>query len=279
MQSAAKRIREKEERMNESQELMAGGDEEKLEATKATKGQENETFSGPLYGDWKYTGAKDKIENAWDPTKPPKTLARNIDLIDEKQKLKQLDDAVKICSKKLVESKANKPWMYTGPKDTIENMVHVDHVREWVPNKYVPEKEKSDVDEDEFGLDQGEDQGGKTKENKNKSEKKHPSVPKFKVKEKERMYEKEYEEIKKYPWKFKYEDYVDEDSNEDDDDDNDSDVSGLPGMGNKKSKPKPKAKGDDKAKPAAKKKKKGGESSSDEITPDESVGSDQDFGF
>jgi hypothetical protein len=215
MQSAADKLRKKVEKMNDSfvPSPEIAGEENDFEEENQKKTIDDSAF-GPLHGHWKYTGPKDTVENPWRATDPEKTLARNVDLVDDKQKLKQLDEAIKICSKKLVMSKASRPWMYTGPKDTIENMVHVDHVDEWVPFKYNPKNLDSD---EEF------ETADAPKVEADKPARNHPSVPKFNVKEKTRMYEKEYSEIKKYPWKFKFEDYMEED--------NDDDSMDYPGLG------------------------------------------------
>lgn len=245
MQSAAEKLRKKVEKMNDSFEPSPAVDEE-AETKEFKKTNLEESEFGPLHGHWKYTGHKDTVENPWRAQDPEKALPRNVDLVDDKQKLKQLDEAIKICSKKLVDSKANRPWMYTGPKDTIENMVHVDHVREWVPSKYNPDKENSD---EEYG----EVEAVKTDEK--KGVRNHPSVPKFNVKDKTRMYEKEYSEIKKYPWKFKFEDYMEEDDDESD----------FPGLGG----------GRDRAPRGGKKKNR----TPSEVTPDDTVSIGDDFGF
>jgi hypothetical protein len=159
-----------------------------------------------LFGHWKYTGPKDTIENAWIPADPDKKLSRNIDLVDDRKKLKQLEDAIKICSKKLVDSNPSKPWVYTGPKDTIEDMYHVDHLREWFKKKYEPQNK--DSDEENYAEDEQDEEKKLAAEEKRAAKRKHPTVPKFDVKEKSEMYEKEYSQIKKYPWKIKYEDYM-----------------------------------------------------------------------
>jgi hypothetical protein len=209
MQTAANRLRSKLEKMNESEVLGGGNEDENAETKK--EGNLDESEFGPLHGHWKYTGPKDTIENPWREQDPEKQLPRNVDLVDDKQKLRQLDEAIKICCKKLVDSRANKPWMYTGPKDTIEDMFHVDHVREWVKPKYNPVQENSDEE-----YEQGTGSPNQEAEEK-KAARNHPSVPKFNVKEKSRMYEKEYSEIKKYPWKFKYDEFMSEDEESDDD--------------------------------------------------------------
>jgi hypothetical protein len=139
--------------------------------------------------------------------------------------------------------------MYTGPKDTIENMVHVDHVREWVPPKYNPNKENSD---DEYAEGEGPVATDDKKDARN-----HPSVPKFNVKEKTRMYEKDYSEIKKYPWKIKYEDYMEDDQSDDDD---------YVQLGGGR-------------RPAGGRNKKKKNRTPSEVTPDETISVGEDFGF
>lgn len=171
-----------------------------------------------MFGHWKYTGPKDTIENAWAPPDPEKKLLRNVDQVDDHQKLKQLEDAIKICSKKLVDSNPNKPWMYTGPKDTIENMHHVDHLREWYKTKYEPQiKDSDEEDYPEDELDEEKKLAAEKKREANDNKKIHPAVPKFNVKEKSELYEKEYLQIKKYPWKIKYEDYMESSQEESED--------------------------------------------------------------
>lgn len=251
MKTAADKLRKKVEKMNDSFEpspMLDENAETQQPEKRNAKEEEEEPELSTLHGHWKYTGPKDTIENPWRPKDPEKTLPRNVDLVDDKQKLKQLDEAIKICTKKLVESKANKPWMYTGPKDTIENMFHVDYVREWVPPKYNPNEENSD---DEYG------DGEPVVDEKKKAARNHPSVPKFNVKEKSRMYEKEYSEIKKYPWKIKYEDYLDDEESGDDE------YPQLGGGGRKRE---------------ARGRKKKNQTPS-EVTPDETISVGEDFGF
>lgn len=259
-----------------------------------TKRTRNLTESTGLFGHWKYTGPKDTIENAWAPSDPEKKLSRNIDLVDDRKKLKQLDDAIKICTKKLVDSNPSRPWMYTGPKDTVENMAHVDHVREWVPKKYSPVKEESD-DED-FEVDEQDQEKKLLAEKKREEKRKHPSVPKFNVKEKSEMYEKDYSQIRKYPWKIKYEDFMDESeqSSEDSSLDKRKPAAGKKKKaGDAKKKPKggsdgsepeddgsdfefgKKAKAKDKKGSKAQKKK----SPSSDVTPDDTIEADDDLGF
>lgn len=267
MQNAAEKLRKKLEDMNDSLEDQVI--DENLE-TKKTK----ELELAQTYPHWKYTGAKDTIENAWKQKDSEKALPRNIDLIDDRQKLKQLDDAIKICTKNLVESRANLPWMYTGPKDTVENMVQVDHVRDWVPKKYIPNDESSG-DEGELSLREVDDQKKELqaeKEAKKLTKQMHPSVPRFNVKEKTRMYEKEYSDIKKYPWKIKYEEFMeDNDQAEDDDDEDNQSMGGFSDDSDKKKTKKPPIK-------SKEKQKKKNRTPSD-MTPDETISEGGDFGF
>ena len=295
MQTVADRIRKKLDGMGDSFDIM--NQEVPEDALKTTEEEEakktrNLTESTGLFGHWKYTGPKDTIENAWKPSDPEKKLSRNIDLVDDRKKLKQLDEAIKICSKKLVDSNPSKPWMYTGPKDTVENMVHVDHVREWVPKKYSPVKQESD--DEEFEVDEQDQEKKLLAEKKRDEKRKHPKVPKFNVKEKSEMYEKDYSQIKKYPWKIKYEDFMTESEQESEDEsldkrkpapagtkktggvkkakagsggsDADEDGSGF-GFGKKtKAKDKKTQKGKKKA-------------PSSDVTPDDTIEADDDLGF
>ncbi len=269
MQSAADKLRKKIERMNESFEPEANEDP----TGEVKKNEKVETQTHPH---WKYTGFKDTIENAWKPKDPEKVLPRNVDLIDDKQKLKQLDEAIKICTKNLVESRANQPWMYTGPKDTIENMVHVNHVRDWVPKKYVPRNESEESEMSHEGRDDHKKEEQAEKEARKIAKQKHPSVPKFNVKDKTRMYEKEYSDIKKYPWKIKYEDYMEDSQDKESEEDasqrgfSDDEDSEEVKKKKKKAPAKKPEKGD------AKKKKNRSDS---EVTPDETISAGEDFGF
>lgn len=299
MQTVADRIRKKLDGMGDSFDLMnqeaAGEDALQTGDQETNRKTQHLTESTGLFGHWKYTGPKDTIENPWMPTDPEKKLSRNIDLVDDRKKLKQLDEAIKICSKKLVDSNPNKPWMYTGPKDTVENMVHVDHVREWVPKKYSPAKEESD--DDDFEPDEQDQEKKLLAEKKREEKRKHPSVPKFNVKEKSEMYEKDYSQIKKYPWKIKYEDYMDESAQESDDSSlhKKRQIGGgkkKQGVDKKKKKQKNSDDSDDNAsddefnlgdKPKAKDKKraknKKKKAPSSDVTPDDTIEAEDDLGF
>lgn len=300
MQTVADRIRKKLDGMGDSFDMInpdGAQDPFKTEEEGENQKTRNLTESTGLFGHWKYTGPKDTIENPWMPTDPEKKLSRNIDLVDDRKKLKQLDEAIKICTKKLVDSNPSRPWMYTGPKDTVENMVHVDHVREWVPNKYSPKKEESD-DED-FEEDEQDQEKKLLAERKREEKRKHPTVPKFNVKEKSEMYEKDYSQIKKYPWKIKYEDFMDESeqeskdssldqkrkqnpgkkqkvdtkkkdkkSNESDEDDDGDEFGGGFNLGKK-------SKANDKKGAKGQKKK----APSSDVTPDDTIEDDGDLGF
>lgn len=247
MQTVANRLRAKIEKLNDSFEPSPVVDENAETQLPSKNADENQDSA--LHGHWKYTGFKDTIENAWRPRDPEKQFPRNVDLVDDKQKLKQLDEAIKICSKKLVESKANKPWMHVGPKDTIENMYHVDYVREWVKPKYSPQVENSDEEYGELEAPKSTEGDG------DKPARNHPSVPKFNVKDKTRMYEKDYSEIRKYPWNFKYDEFLE-------DDESDEDLRGLGAMNNGGRRNKPKK-----------------NRTPSEVTPDETISVGEDFGF
>lgn len=153
-------------------------------------------------------------------------LPREIDLVSNRMKMKQLRDAIKLVTDKLIDSKPVVPWKYTGKKDTVEMAFNVNHVPGFV-------KKKEKVDSDEESLDSEEER----KKNKNKT----------------KLYDKDFSEVRKFPWKFKYDEKELDDDEEDDFDDGYS---------------------------APRKKRNKKKSERSEVTPDYSIGgSGMDFGF
>lgn len=129
-----------------------------------------------------------------DEVKPPVDwtgkLPREIDLVSNRMKMKQLRNGIKSLTEKLIESKPIVPWKYTGEKDKVENAFQVNHV----PG-YVKKVARIDSDEED-SLD---------------SDEKKP-------KDRTKLYDRDISEIGKFPWKFKYDEKeLDDDEDYDDD--------------------------------------------------------------
>jgi len=149
-----------------------------------------------------------KPEDEYDPKADfAGKLPRQIDLVSNKKKIEQLNQAINLCTEKLIESKPVVPWRFTGPKDKIETAFKVEHVPGRLPNKY---RARGESDEDEDSDDSEE------------------RMRKKNLKNRTPLYDKDYSEIKQYPWKFKCDEIDDEG------DDDLPTVDGAPRRANKK---------------------------------------------
>lgn len=145
-----------------------------------------------------------------DEVKPPVDwtgkLPREIDLVSNRMKMKQLRDGIKRLTDKLIDSKPIVPWKYTGEKDKVEAAFQVNHVPGFV-------KKVAAVDSDE--------------EDSLDSDEKKP-------KDRTKLYDRDISEIRKFPWKFKYDEKELDDEEVDDDDDDFPQLENAPGKRNKK---------------------------------------------
>lgn len=184
------------------------------------------------------------MQNDTEQPKVPKNfegmLPKDIDLVSSRMKMKQLKDAIGKVTEKLISSKPVVPWKYTGPKDTVEEAFQVNHV----PG-FVKKVKKVDSDEED-SID---------------------SADKKKNKDRTKLFERDYSEIRKLPWKFKFDEK--EMASEEEEEPHD-DFGGIGNLGGGKKMEK-KGKG---------KKEKRGRDEDDEpseVTPDDTIVGDFNF--
>ena len=148
-----------------------------MKATKAKLKQQLEDMELDSMGNFKVKTKQTEsteLGNKWAGKRP-----REIDLISPQKKIKRLNQAIKLCTEKLIESKPFTPWRFTGPKDTVENAYQVNHVPGRIKVKRKVDSEDEDSDDSEVIR-------------KKKMLKNRPD-----------LFEQGFSVVKQYPWKFK----------------------------------------------------------------------------